>query len=91
MDSIGQKGVMKHLLWIVPIGMWLIPTPRQKALWFKEEMKMEKKYLAPEAEMILFRPVCDLAITWTDLNSGAGSSKPQEGAVASENDIIIKL
>ena len=52
---------------------------------------MKKTYQTPNADVCLFRPVCDLAITWTDLNSGAGSGKPQEGAVTSENDIIIKL
>ena len=52
---------------------------------------MEKKYMTPEAEMILFRPAQNLAITWTDLNNGTGGNQPQDGAVASENDIIIKL
>ena len=67
------------------------PTPRHKALYFKEEMKMQKKYLTPEAEVILFRPAQNLAITWTDLNNGTGGNQPQEGAVTSKNDINIKL
>lgn len=52
---------------------------------------MKKVYEAPAVEPILFRPAQQLSITWTDLNSGTGSNQPQDGAIASENDIIIKL
>ena len=52
---------------------------------------MKKTYQTPNADVCLFRPVCDLAITWTDLNNGTGGNQSQDGAVASKNDIIIKL
>ena len=52
---------------------------------------MKKTYEAPAMEPILFRAVENLSITWTDLNNGTGNSKPQDGAIVSENDIVIKL
>ena len=52
---------------------------------------MKKNYQNPEAEMILFRPTEDLAANWIDLNNGTGSRQPQDGAITSDGDIIIKL
>lgn len=42
-------------------------------------------------EPILFRPIENLSANWIDLNSGIGSKQPQDGAITSEGDIIIKL
>ena len=52
---------------------------------------MKKVYEAPAMEPILFRPVEELSATWTDLDNGFGSKQPQDGAITSEGDIIIKL
>ena len=52
---------------------------------------MKKNYQNPEAEMILFRATEDLAANWIDLNNGTGSRQPQDGAITSDGDIIIKL
>ena len=52
---------------------------------------MKKVYEAPAMEPILFRPIENLSANWIDLNSGIGSKQPQDGAITSEGDIIIKL
>ena len=52
---------------------------------------MKKVYEIPAVEPILFRPVENLSATWIDLTNGTGSKQPQDGAIASEEDILIKL
>ncbi len=52
---------------------------------------MKKNYQTPDVEMVLFKPDQNLAADWIDLNNGTVGNQPQDGAVTSENDIIIKL
>ena len=52
---------------------------------------MKKNYQTPNADMVVFKPVQDLAVTWNDMNEGVTVNQPQAGAMASAGDIIVKL
>ena len=52
---------------------------------------MKKTYQTPDADLVVFKPAQDLAITWSDMNEGVTVNQPQAGAMASAGDIIVKL
>lgn len=57
----------------------------------KEENAMKKNYVAPEADLLCFRPVEDLAIVFDSLWNKTETSGEKGAAVGSTGDIKITI